>query len=110
MFKSIKYLKYDGETNKYVYWLEDPDFSCEVAGVPGVTGAAGTVLEYKKRNLPIVKNLALFYLFYKKKGHNVLNYLDFDKDHIDKHCPELNYGTTIYPLVKEKIDILGILG
>src|SRR5690606_26467995 len=112
MFKSIEFIKYDGQKKQYLYLLKDDDFECEVAAtraaavvavaperaaavVAAATAAAAlTVLEYKKRNLSVAKNVALMYLFYKNQGYEI-SFL-FDKNWIDKYCPELEYGKKYY--------------
>src|SRR5690606_17465134 len=110
MFKSIEFIKYDGQKKQYLYLLKDDDFECEVAAtraaavvavaperaaaVVAAATAALTVLEYKKRNLSVAKNVALMYLFYKNQGYEI-SFL-FDKNWIDKYCPELEYGKKYY--------------
>ena len=118
MFKSIKFLRYDKESRRHVYWLEDTDFSCEVVAVePDNTTCAAVVaakaasaaLEYRKRNLPIAKSLALFYMMHQKQGYSIPSLLEYDKIYIDKYYPEANYGKEIFPEVQKKLEMLLLL-
>lgn len=117
MFKSIVYLRYDKEINSHIYRLEDSDFECEIAApcnAPVDGGWASSpmpllVFEYKNRNLPVAKNIALLYTSYHKLGYEIFSMLERNKIYADEHYSELNYGTEIYPEVKEKLETFILL-
>lgn len=115
MLKSVKCLQYENCTGRFSYLLEDTIFSCamESKGGKGISTdlsagmIATTALEYKKRNLPIIRNLVLLHkqMYY----HNTLFWAENNKILIDEMYPELNYGTGIYPEVKKKLGNLLLL-
>lgn len=86
--------------------LVDTDFTCisVVPRNPGrVTGAV--VVEYHKRNLPVAKNVALAYLFYKTYNIDYMrDLLISGKKYMEKIYPEINYTNKYYPCVKRYLD------
>lgn len=111
----IQYIKFKAYKNKtYIYSLCDSDFECEVS-TPNeawetlITKTALVATEYKKRNLPIIKNILELYNHNDYKA-NPLKYLKSSKAWIDKHYPELEFGSVIYPQIKMKFEIQLLLG
>jgi len=110
MFQSITYLRYENKTNECIYQLVDDDFICSVsaratiaaagarAALRGALGAALVVVvavaavEYKKRNLPVAKNIVLLYLDYQQKGYDISGWENYNYKWIDKYYPELEYS------------------
>jgi len=95
MLQSITYLRYESKTNEYIHQLVDDDFICLVAvavaaGVCSVTAAVAA--EYKKRNLPVAKNIVLLYLDYQQKGYDINGWENYNYKWIDKYYPELEYS------------------
>jgi hypothetical protein len=109
MFKSIRYLRYDLNHDRLIYLLEDNEFICESSlhqppreaiFARNVVAAAAVTNEYKQRNLPVAKNVALFYLFNKKLGSNIDGAaLEYNQKYLDKFYPELEYGKKYYRCV-----------
>jgi hypothetical protein len=110
MFKSIQHILSNVISDEYFYLLEDTEFTCEISIGRGRVVSSqtmrffATAIEYKRRNLPIAKNLALFYLSYKKRGYGIdAALLERDKFLFDTHYPELEYGKKYYRCVVRQI-------
>lgn len=106
MFKSITHLEY--RDDKCYYKLVDSEFACEVSSAAirystqptaAPSPAAAAALEYKKRNLPVAKNIALLYRFYYALWYKIKTLLEHDKCLIDRYHPELEYGFKYYSCV-----------
>lgn len=119
MFKSILYTKVGSASSvykegSYYYGLKDTNFISNVSftipsphGISSYTGSVVAVLrEYKKKNLPVSKNLALLYRFYEKQGYDVRRWFNHDRNNIDHCLPELEYGKKYYPCVLNTYHIL----
>lgn len=111
MFKSLIYFPNSRRGFTYSYDLRDTDFNVELhitltekaSSERGPRCRAQRIVaciqEYKKRNLPIVLNIAHLFLSEpeifcsKKEDHS------FDRNWIDKHFPQLEYGKKYYPCI-----------
>lgn len=112
MFKSFKFSRL--KNNNYIYYLIDSEFTCSevLTFEPPATNVAATILvrvvirEYKKRNLPVAKNVALLYFDSYKKGFKIDGWLEYDKELLDAYYPKLEYGKKYYKCVLNQIRML----
>jgi len=111
MFKSVQYIRYNKENHSYLYQIEDTDFLVLTDIIPvelfSSMAVAAVAVTYKKRNLSVVKNVALYYLYLKNKGRNILPLLEYATGHrywLDRYYPELEYGNKYYRCVINQIN------
>ena len=129
MFKSVEYLRtaYVAEDAIGYYKLIDDDFECTVSSsykklsisVDRETYSNSacremlTLKEYQKRNLPIIHNLSLMYLYFNRYHHYALRlqfWLNFDRKWIDELYPELEYGKKYFPCLLRQLKMLQFAG
>lgn len=117
MFKSIKYLrlKYDAASSKYTYYyyLVDSEFECEVSAAatslrlaPDEHAMTATAAEYKKRKLPLIKNVYLLNNHLLNEWHSASsfeNLLNYQNRYTDEYytIPGINFSKDIYPKLLE---------
>lgn len=69
-------------------------------------GAAAVIQTYQQRDLPVVQNLLLYYLWYMNM-YNVCDRVHLiaknEKTYIDAWYPELKYGNLYYSQVLDKL-------
>lgn len=130
MFRNIKFITYDYDYDNvpgiddhlpYIvsYMIYDSDFTCVTKvkmGAAAFDVGAGSmceiaiIQEYQKRNLNVARNLALYYKYCRfidlnfYKEHNKKTY--FIIDWIDRHFPELQYGSKIHPCMINQLSML----
>jgi hypothetical protein len=99
MFKSIENIRYDSETDSYIYLLIDSEFECVVVVAAVVSirprrrlaaAALMAVAEYAKRNLSVGKNLLLIAKFF-SKDYEMNKTLSWQDDFIPAYLKKINY-------------------
>jgi len=115
MFKSIKcvtgalpsYNDYAYSiNNSYIYHLIDRDFSCQIKMQAASHGDAAVIKEYKQRDLPVISNLILYYIWYMNEYgpfEDIIKIANCNKIYIDAWYPELQYGQLYHKEIITKL-------
>ena len=112
MFKSVHYHNktFMNCISYNIYYLKNDEFTCnifmEYVLQHGWIILPAIITEYQKRNLPVAKNVALFYLYKDARGFSYKDRLECNKEYIDTFHPNLNYGSKYYHCVLNQLKMI----
>lgn len=104
MFISFRVLEQVG--NGYKFQLIDTDFTVVFTNPPDCIQLVAC-REYKKRNLPVAKNIALVYRYLEANAATAfvvnIHNMELIKNSIDRDYPELEYGAKYYNCILNEL-------